>query len=144
MVNNQAEKNSAVLHFAFRTADVGYLIREIAICLNIWQGQSRRCPTSTNKKANRTLNTIGFRPSLRPNPSSHPDVEFKMSDTLAIFRIRYPTSKQIEFGRLLQRNNRVPINSVHCHAMFIGHALVCQSLTNWDSCQAAKKRKTVP
>ena len=70
MVNNQAEKNSAVLHFAFRTADVGYLIREIAICLNIWQGQSRRCPTSTNIKANRTLNTIGFRPSLRPNPSS--------------------------------------------------------------------------
>jgi|GEM_PF-3132029 len=26
-----------------------------------------------NKKANRIFNTIGFSPSLRPNPPSHPD-----------------------------------------------------------------------
>lgn len=30
---------------------------------------------TSKKKANRTKNTIGFRPSLRPNPPSHPDLE---------------------------------------------------------------------
>jgi hypothetical protein len=84
------------------------------------------------------LNTIGFRPSLQPNPASHPDVEFKMSDILASFRIRCPTSKQIEFGRLLQSNNRVPINSVHCLGMFVGHAGRSQRLTSWEELLSGK------